>query len=199
MLRLCVLSLALVCAVYAETTVDPGDDSTGPVTTAEPPITEFSLDLQHVKSTTSSVVFRWDTAVPDWMKVLSFSVTAAVIDSESDAVMTYPKLPANEDYFEAEELVKDTDWKVCVTSSVRNGTAADAQVIEIKECLDSFTIPYIRDDSVVGLFIVIGTITALVLAGVISWKCAVMKQEKAAAAKAAAAEEEENEDSKKEN
>jgi len=194
MLRLCLLSLALACAVYAESTVAPGDDTTGPVTTAEPPVTEFSLAIKHLKSTTDSIVFKWDAAVPEWMKVKRYSISAAIKNSDSDAVMTYPDLPAYEDYFEADDLVKDAEWDVCITSTVTNGTAANAEVVQFKQCFDSFTIPYIRPDSVYALIIVIAVLTALVLAGVIQWKCAVMKQEKEAAAAAAA--EEENEDKK---
>jgi len=193
---MCILALAVVTAVVAETTVAPGDDSTGLMTTEPPPITEFSLDIHHMQSTTSSIQFRWDAAVPEWMKVSSFSITVAKIGSEVDSLMTYPEVPGREDYFEAEDLIKDAEWTVCVTSKVLNGTS-NPQEVEFKDCFDSFTIPYIRPDSVYVLFLVFGYIILMILVGYISWKCAVSRKEKAQAeAEAAAAAEDEEEDKK---
>ena len=186
------VTMALVSAVMCDTTVSADDDGvtgTGMPMTTEEPITEFALIINHMESSTSSIKFKWEAKVPKWMKVQSYAITASQVESE--AVMTYPALPGHEDSFEAEDLVKDSIYDVCITSEVMN----DTESLEFRDCFESFTIPYIRPDSVYVLVIVVFVFTLLIMIGYCSWRRDVAKAEAAAAA-AAEAEEEENEGKK---
>ena len=184
--------MALASAVICETTASADDDGvTGtdmPMTT-QAPITKFALVIKHMESSTSSIKFMWEARVPKWMKVQSYAITASQVDSE--AVMTYPALPGFEDFFEADDLVEDSQYDVCITSQVMN----DTESMELRDCFKSFTIAYVRQDSVYVLFLVIAYILLMLLIGYVSWRCAVAKAEKKAAA--AEAEEEENEGKQK--
>ena len=174
MWRQLLIAMAVFSTAKSETTVSVNDVKVIPMTTEEP-ITEFSLQISHLESSTSAITFLCAPRVPKWMKVESYDITAS--KKGSGAVMTYPKQPGDTVTFEVNDLVRDSQFEVCVTCHVLNNT----EPVEFLECFDSFTIPFFRPDSLYVLSIVIGYFLAMVLIGYIAWRCAVYKAKKEAA------------------
>jgi hypothetical protein len=177
--------LVVCCVLYtahaqtgleAETVTENFMTSAAPPTTTEAPITEFSIELYHRESSTSSISIVWRPRVPDDIRILKYIIETTKKGSKS--VITSPVLPANTTEYIVEDLIKDSKWRVCVVASVKNVT--DGSTTEHQQCLESFTIPYIRDDSLYVLAIVILVIGGLIVAGYMCWRCAVNRAEKAA-------------------
>jgi len=189
MLKVLALALLATCAV-AETTVAFDDLTTdAPVEV----ITAYNISIQHLQSTTSSVRFKWSTSIPDWMSVQNFEITATRLDSDSKSVISYPPVPKYKNFFEAEDLVKDAKWEICVTTHLLNGTSsANPEEVEVPTCFLSKTIPYIRADSLYWMFIVLGYIVLMIIIGYVSHRCAVARKEKEEAEALAAEEDDED-------
>lgn len=190
------LSLIAACMVsvsHCDTTMDASGVTENMVTTniptTEEPIREFSLLLLHRESTYSSIDIVWRPRLPEGVTVQKYIVKTTKRDS--DSVTISPELPADADEFIVEDLIKDSVFDVCVVASIANSTFSE----EREQCLESFTIPYIRDDSMYVLAIVMAVIGSLILFGYLSYRCAVAEVEKRAA-EAEAKEEEDDDEGK---
>ena len=197
--KMAAVLLAVVCcfvfSAHAQSDIDAGitgQTVTVPLVTTEAPITEFSIELYHRESTTSSVSIVWRPLIPEGIKITKYRIETNKQDSES--VTTSPELPADTTEYIVEDLIKDSKWKICVVASISNDTFSQDE--EHFKCLDSFTIPYIRDDSLYVLAITVAVIGSLVLIGYLSWRCAVQEAEKRAAEAEAEEEEDENDEGK---
>jgi len=195
-----VCGLVLVLQCHAQSEVDVGVTGqtmgvTEPLVTTEGPILVFSIEMYHRESTTSSISIIWRPRIPEGIEIEKYQIRTQKLDS--DSIITTPDLPPTTTEYIVEDLIKESKWQVCVVATIKN----DTQIDEEQECIESFTIPYIRPDSVYVLAIVILVIMSLIIAGYVSWRCAVSAAEQRAEEAAAAeddGEEDESDEEKKE-
>jgi hypothetical protein len=163
------------------------DESGMIITTTEGPATEFSIRFEHKESTTSSVKFFFHQRIPEWMNVEKHQILTQIVGSES--VLHSPEIDGAEDMYEVENLEKDNQLKICVVTTVTHTNSSDRHEEVFRNCFHSFTIPYIRNDSLYILIAVVAVLAALVIIGICGHARAVARAQ-------AAAEEEEEEDKK---
>jgi len=126
------------------------------VSTEPPP---FSIRMQPVDSSTSSITFNW--TVPRIYEVEYYVVNSRRNDSE--AITTSPQLTETE--YTIEDLRKESIYSVCVTA-YKDG----ADYHQTEQCSLFKTIKTIRDDSLIALFCVIGFVLLCILGGFLCWK-----------------------------
>ena len=90
---LCVLTLALV------STLCRSQPSVAEANTTTAAITEFSLDLEHKSSSTSSISISWITRIPEWITVQKYQILTQRIGSQSMILSPYLKSDAVEQGF----------------------------------------------------------------------------------------------------
>jgi len=131
----------------------------------EPPA--FSLVLQEIESSTSTIKLNW--TVPRNYEIKYSRVQSNRIDS--DAITSSPELTETE--YEVEDLKRETKYNICVTV-YNEGTEYDGT----QKCDTFATIKLIRDDSLIALFGVIGFLLLCILGGYLCWKYQASKHKK---------------------
>ena len=144
----------------------------GEVTTEKDDVRTFYLDIYHVSSSITSIDVAWKTKVPDWMTIDKFEIITKKIGSGSTTLLKTEGLANDTSGYVVTDLTPDSEYDVCVVAYILNGTAVGATV-EVEECIMTFTIPYVRDDSLYVLGTVIGLFVILMVIGCITWRCAV--------------------------
>lgn len=152
------------------------------VTTQAPEILEFSLEINHLASSVSSIELSWKALVPDSIRVERYRITA--VKNGSEAVTTGPPLKPTRTGYVVEDLVADSMYHVCVMVTLVNTTSlivegAEGVEEEYRQCVHVATIPYILENSLYVLCGTIGFILFLVLVGFITWRCAMCHAEQA--------------------
>jgi len=181
-------ALCLFQAVLAQDDNAAGADDAGDGednTTEEPEVSTlppvFDVDLFHVVSDVNEIDVRWESHPSFNDEVEGYHFT--VVKEGSTNVLTTKDLDSDVRSFEIEDLVHESDYRVCLYTQMKNGT-------EIERCDDFNTIAFVRDDSLIILFCVLGYIALMILLGYFCWSYAKKKAE-------AEEEEEEEEDEEK--
>lgn len=149
------LLLGVVSVAKATTMADVVTTVTVP-TTIDPRF----VRLHHKSSTTGSITMNW--TVPNSAEVDGYRVQSWKTGSDSKTIS--PTLAWNETEYVITDLLRNTDYKVCVYAMVPTNDTDE------RSCLNVFTIPLIRWDSLLALLLVILAILILVLLGIICWR-----------------------------
>lgn len=148
---------------------DAGDDedstTAGPEPT-EPPV--FDIELFHTGSDTNEIDINWISHSSFNDDVKRYYITAQKKGSEN--MLTSPDMESDVREFLIEDLVHESDYEICLYAEMKNGTLIDT-------CDDYFTIPFVRDDSLIVLFCVLGYIFLMILIGYLCWSYAKKKAE----------------------
>lgn len=164
------LLLGLSSVVKATTDSNSSSNSTeGAVTATIATATEDTrfVKLSHTRSTTKSITVDW--TVPENSGVEGFRVETVKIGSQAKQIS--PILEWNATEYVIEDLSRNTDYQVCVHALLAPTSNTTEQ-----SCLDLYTIPFIRWDSLIALFIVLGIVLLLVVLGLLCWRHARNKQ-----------------------
>ena len=152
---------------------DGGDDDDGttvdPPTTPTPPV--FEVELVHVRSFINAISVSWATHKSFNDDVKRYYATATKVGSLN--VLTSPDITSDIRQFEFEDLVHESDYMICLYCEMENGTL-------IEDCEQLDTIAFIRDDSLIILFCVLGYIGLMILLGYFCWSYAKKKAEEEA-------------------
>ena len=151
----CLLSASLVLSDTATNDKDKKEDS--------------NIELKHVESSTSSIKIQWKL-MKESDDIDHYEVTSQ--KKESDQTYHSTQLRFDHDgtmYYEVIDLVKDSDYEVCVMARDENHNEVD------KECKFFSTIRLIRPDSLIGLFCALGFFAVCIILGYIFSRYAAKK------------------------
>jgi len=163
-LRLLLVAQLLTLALAAV----PAAAAVAAPTTAEP--SSVFLVMRHEESSMTSITVSWSenstyseedaatTPGPPVYHVEALNLLTGVR-------MVSPALSSNESEYTMPDLAVDTEYELCVVSS---GVAAPA-------CALLSTIPIVRDDSLIALFIALAVLAAIILIAVILRRCAMRR------------------------
>ena len=121
------------------------------------------LTLHHVASTMTSITVSWsdnstknDTHPVYQIEALNLATKVQLIS---------PPLSVNESEYTLPDLAVDAEYQLCVIST---GTTSSA-------CAVLSTIPVVRDDSLIALFIALAVLGAVILIAFLLWRCAIRR------------------------
>jgi hypothetical protein len=167
LLRLLAMCCVLLSA-HAQEETEVTTELPGNATTEEI-ITEFSLEAFHINSTYNSICVAWRSKVPADITVKNYKVYSHLRGSES--YIMSPLLPGSAKVYTEHDLIRDEEFVVCVEAIIVNGSFLHS--VESKTsrvCIDAYTIPYMRPDSVYVLFIMVMTLVGLLVAAIWMWR-----------------------------
>lgn len=159
------------------------DQTTDVPTTYIPPV--FGIELLHSGSNVNHIDVRWESHESFNDDVKRYYLTAQKRGSLN--VLTSPDLDSDVREYLIEDLIHNSYYEVCLFAELKNGTT-------VEDCEDEwFTIEFIRDDSLIILFCVLGYIFLMILIGYLCWSYAKKKAEEEAEEEEEEAEKEGNE------
>jgi len=118
--------------------------------------------LQHVASTMTSITVSWSDNSTKVTTGLAYQIKAHSL--ATDVRLISPLLSANETEYTLPDLAVNAKYELCLWSNVTVSELA---------CAELSTIPVVRDDSLIALFIALAVIGAIILIAVILWRCAI--------------------------
>lgn len=146
-----------------------GEDSTTPAAPTEPP--QFSVNFHRTSVDTNAIGIRWEND-DDFDSAVSYYYVTAQREG-SDSVLRSANISNTDRTFNVEDLVHESGYTICLYAVMTNGTLA--RNCENDETLE--TIPFVRDDSLIVLFCVLGCILLMILLGYFCWSYAKKKAE----------------------
>lgn len=173
-LRLMVAGLVLVhllTVVMSETAESEGD---------------AGLSVQYEASTMTSISVSWKDNSSEAKAATFYQIKA--LSLATDILLVSPKLPANQTEYTLPDLAVDAKYEICIWSSVESVKPG---------CAEFSTIPVVRDDSLIALFIALAVLGAVIIIAVILWRCAIRQAGTGEDAETPSEEKPDNEDDDK--
>lgn len=161
------------------------DHTTDDPATVPPPV--FNVKVQHNLSDVNNIKVIWDNHASFDDDVEYYYLTAQ--HEDSDDIITTPHLESNVRTYTLDNLMHNSYYNICLYAKMVENDEP------IHECTDDpfYTIEYIRDDSLVVLFCVLGYIFCMILMGYLCWSYAKRKAEEEAEEEEEEAEKDGNE------
>ena len=133
-------------------------------------ILDFVMEQSHVHE----IFVRWN--VSDEYQIESYTIRH---QKRGRQAMTYsgPLYNVTDGYL-ITDLGPETHYNVCMFVRLSNSDLCDKSEGACSRCLDMWTIPLIRDDSLIAVMLTLGLIVFLILIGYICWHYAKKKLEK---------------------
>lgn len=149
---------------------DAGDDednaTDSPQTTTQPPV--FHLEFERISVDTNAIGIQWSLDQSFSDDVDYFYVTAQRDGSEFE--LRSPEIDATDRKFNVDDLVHESGYTICLHAVFENGTEFEEPMCKDDDSLE--TIPFVRDDSLIVLFCVLGCIFLMILMGYLCWSYA---------------------------
>jgi hypothetical protein len=158
-----------------QSTTTSRDSPVGSITDDTHSVTsdKASLTLEHVSSSVTSITVHWNSTAIDpqvqHVRIVARSLWTGVW-------LTSPLLNASAETYTLPDLAVDAPYRICIRPSTGRHVPVDQdETDDAQLCAEMSTIPFVRPDSVVGMFVAIGIFALLIFIACIIWRCAVWR------------------------